>query len=173
MKTDKNKMKLFSENVDPVVMNLLETTIQSIYEVVSPEAKVSIEEKFGEGEPKIQYRIKTFEDACKILDINPDDIPEPEIRSVSSAAFYKLVIINRALNGFPVTVKPGDIIWFPYFVFKEKYTLEYSGVRNKQPVYNGTIFFEEFPTSLCCKSRELAEYFGKQFIEHWEYYLLF
>mgnify|MGYP000464618864 CR=1 FL=1 len=51
---------------------------------------------------KITDKIKSFEDACKHLGLNPNDLPVvdmlPEKDRKSIIAFYKLTIIIRALN---------------------------------------------------------------------------
>ena len=51
---------------------------------------------------KITDKIKSFEDACKHLRLNPNDLPVvdmlPEKDRKSIIAFYKLTIIIRALN---------------------------------------------------------------------------
>lgn len=166
IKLDKKKVELLSENVNPLIINLLETTIQSIYENASPEAKPSIEEAFGEEKPEsIQDRVKTFEDACLFNEMSSKNIPEPEVYSVSSDAFYRLVIIARALNGWPYGVKPGDSLWYPYFLNGNDFNFGYAGVRERQTYC--------MPISLCCNTKEKAEYFGKQFIDIWEKYLLY
>jgi len=171
IKLDKKKVELLSENVNPLIINLLETTIQSIYDAASPEIKPSIEEAFGEEKPEsIQDRVKSFEDACHMFS---EGIPYPEIYSASATAFNKLVIIARALNEWPYDVRNGDSIWFPFFIQEDNNNLEYAGVHSKSPNYDGILFYEDIPTSLCCKSKELAEYFGRQFIDIWEKYLLY
>lgn len=51
---------------------------------------------------KITDKVKSFEDACKHLGLNPNDLPVvymlPEKDRKSIIAFYKLTIIIRALN---------------------------------------------------------------------------
>jgi hypothetical protein len=53
-------------------------------------------------ETKITDKVKTFEDACKILGLDPENVPVvehlPEKDRKSIVAYYKLTIITRALN---------------------------------------------------------------------------
>jgi hypothetical protein len=50
----------------------------------------------------ITERVKTFEDACEVLGLNPENLPIvenlPEKDRQSIVAYYKLTVIVRALN---------------------------------------------------------------------------
>lgn len=109
-------------------------------------------------------KIKTFEDACKKLGIDPTKLPDvsmlPEADGQALLAQYKLTVIARALNGgwvpdwdngrfdkyypwFRMSSSPG----FSFYDFDYVHSFSLVGSR------------------LCYKSSELAEYAGKQFID--------
>lgn len=145
---------------------------KSLYEKASPEFQAMLEDTFGKRLFKrVQDRIKSYEDACNEIGIEPEDLPdvencEPEDRA-SIIAFYKLTIIARALNeGWTPNWKNSEEKkWFPWF--KE--------TRNgfAYPHYTVSYAYGHIGSRLCCKSEELAEYFGKQFEKLWSEYLLF
>ncbi len=71
----------------------------------SPEFKQVLEDTFGREffNRKITDRVKTYEDACAVLGIDPhtsmpdtSDCPKEDRRAY--IAFHKLVVITRALN---------------------------------------------------------------------------
>lgn len=104
--------------------------------------------------------IKTFEDACKVRGIDPNNLPDfsmiPEQHRQALTDHYKLVIIAEALNeGWkPDWNNDDEYKYYPWFDME-----------------NGFVFLvSDFsdPTScvgsrLCYRSREIAEYAGKQF----------
>ena len=132
--------------------------------------------------------IKTFEDACRVLNINPNMIHL--IFNGQLKSMYKLKVIKKALNGaeWKPNLNTGTIYypllryypkgssynssWTPVANFRAKednkvYTLiggDYSG-------YNGGLshfwfeYGDVYPDSglLACKSEEIAKYFGKTF----------
>ena len=131
--------------------------------------------------------IKTFEDACMVLNINPDTVSL--IYDTQLQNMYKLRIIRKALNG--VSWEPDlntgriyypwlryypkdssyDSLWTPIANFKAKednkvYTLV-GGVCNC--IDGGLSHFGcncgdiDDLGLLCCKSEKIAKYFGKTF----------
>lgn len=121
-------------------------------------------------------QIKTFEDACKALRIEPD-VPDfsmtPEKHQKALAAHYKLVIIVEAVN-------EG---WTPGWINdnKWKYELRPDVVEDKSKPsgfglsYDGVahwITHANVGSRLCFKSREVAKYTFETFKGLYEDYLL-
>lgn len=114
----------------------------------------------------IKDKVKSFEDACKVLDITPS-VPVvtgiPEKYQKPLIANYQLMVIAEALNeGWTPDWSNGEWNkWYPWFnmdnsssagrfsFFGAVYQLSGSGVGSR----------------LCFKSEELATYAGTQFLE--------
>lgn len=120
---------------------------------------------------KSSERIKSFEEACLQLGLDPTQLPVvanlPEKDQNAIIAFYKLTIITRALNeGWEPNWKNWDeykyynyffVRWGSGFVCSDTdFTLTYAGIGSR----------------LCFKSQELAEYALSQFKELYLQYLL-
>lgn len=115
-------------------------------------------------------KIKSYEDACKALN---KDTTLPEFPALSEAekkaaiAHYKLVIIVKALNeGWkPDWSNWGENKYCPWFRF-----------RGGRFVFNNVNFiftYSNLGSRLCFKSRALAEYAGKAFLDLYDdYYLI-
>lgn len=153
-----------------------EKKAKGLYENASPEFQAMLEDTFGKKFFKsIQDRIKSYEDACRELGLDPEDLPEvdncePEDQA-SIIAFYKLTIIARALNeGWkPNWRDSNEYKWFPWF----KVNRDAAGVGCSGTANAATLAAASIGSRLCCKSDELATYFGKQFENLWSEYLLF
>jgi len=151
-----------------------EKKAKSLYENASPEFQAMLEDTFGKDFfVSIQDRVKSYEDACRELGLDPEDLPEvencePEDRS-SIIAFYKLTIIARALNeGWtPNWQDPNQYKYYPWFKVANSTRFVYADTN-----YTASSAFAYLGSRLCCKSEELAEYFGKQFEKLWAEYLL-
>lgn len=159
-----------------------EKKAKGLYENASPEFQAMLEDTFGKKFFKsIQDRIKSYEDACRELGIDPEDLPEvdncePEDQA-SIIAFYKLTIIARALNeGWKPNWKDSsEYKWFPWFKANRgaAYNGAYAGLSCSSTINTASPASATFGSRLCCKSDELATYFGKQFENIWSEYLLF
>ena len=106
----------------------------------------------------ITDRVKTYEDACRVLGVNPD-IVISDVLSNAEIAYRKLCVVIKALNG---GWKPclGDLCEHKYFLI---FRLE-----NGCQVFHGVDTFfsrSEVPITSLFKSHELAEYAGTQFID--------
>ena len=122
----------------------------------------------------VHKRIKSYKDACIELGLNPNDIPKvsefiPIAEQKAIIAFYKLIIIVRALNE---EWKPDwkDCMqekWYP--VFKRN---DNNGQFEFDCAKCISIFYTELQNPMICKSHEIATYFGKQFSRIWKDYLL-
>ena len=133
--------------------------------------------------------IKTFEDACMVLNINPENVDL--IDDVHLQNMYKLQIVKKALNGanwnpelntgtiyypavqyYPIGNGYNQAIWKPVANFKTKkdnklYTLV-SGVCHNYDGglgYFGCGYGDVMISHglLSCKSEEIARYFGITF----------
>jgi hypothetical protein len=114
----------------------------------------------------IMDRVKTFEDACKELNINPAHYLTIEtcegitgdIKSI--LAYGKLIVISKALNeGWkPDWTNAGEYKYYPWFDLSSGSGLSYGGC-------DGQYSSSYVCSRLCFKSRALAEYAGKQFTE--------
>jgi len=108
------------------------------------------------------------------IGIELEDLPdvencEPEDRA-SIIAFYKLTIIARALNeGWtPNWQDPNQYKYYPWFKVANPTRFVYADTYS-----TATSAIADIGSRLCCKSEELAIYFGKQFEKLWAEYLLF
>lgn len=116
---------------------------------------------------KITDKVKSFEDACKHLGLNPNDLPVvymlPEKDRKSIIAFYKLTIIIRALNeGWePDWSNWNEWKYYNWFYVEKGEDQRSSGFRYGDTNYSYT--FTYTGSRLCCGTYADAEYIGKQF----------
>ena len=123
----------------------------------------------------ITKKVKSFEDACSVLGINPEEfkIQYPEKVSHHAKALVahmKLVIIAEALNeGWKPDWENRE--WdkyFPWFTMGSP-----SGVGVSCSGYDVWDSSSAVGSRLCFKSRELAKYAGTQFEDLYkEYFVL-
>ena len=120
--------------------------------------------KFAPLPKDIKDRIKTFDDVIRELGDDPEDfknaisiMDEPD-----EIAYVKLKLIVKALNeGWTPDWENGK--WdkyFPWFTMGSP-----SGVGFSCHGYDDWLSHSTVGSRLCFKSRELAEYAGKQFTE--------
>lgn len=125
---------------------------------------------------KITDKIKSFEDACKHLGLNPNDLPVvdmlPEKDRKSIIAYYKLTIITRALNeGWePDFSNWNEYKYYNWFYVEENKDQRSSGFRFGDSDYSNSCTC--IGSRLCFKNRELAKYATEQFKELYREYLL-
>lgn len=118
----------------------------------------------------VTKRIKTLEDACNELGEKHPLVTQYRL-SVAAAyigdpmtedfiAFLKLRIIAAALNGgCEPTFNKDEERWYPWFKIKQ------GGLVCAGAYYAGSVSFTSYGVRLVFKSKELAEYAGKQFID--------
>ncbi|WP_407497460.1 hypothetical protein [Elizabethkingia meningoseptica] len=121
----------------------------------------------------ITDKVKSFEDACQLLGIEPN-VPEvsmlPENHQKAIVAHYKLVIIAEAVNeGW----KPNWDNWderkyYPWFDLEGSS----SGAGFSCRGYGYWSTNSDVGSRLCFKTWELAEYIGKTFIDLYKDYFL-
>lgn len=150
-----------------------ESQARGLYRTASPEFKQMLETTFGKEffSQKITDRIKTYEDACKELGIEPIDFDEMKDAGFTTDEIYlrEIKTITEALNeGWkPDWTNSDQRKHYPYFrmssggfVFCDTY-YDYSGADAGNA------------SRLCFKSSELAEYAGKQFLKLYSDYILY
>lgn len=120
---------------------------------------------------KTKKRIKSFEEACMALGIDPLHLPIVENLPVKDQdaiiAFYKLTIIIRALNeGWEPNWKDSNEFKYYNYLF----------VRSGSCFVYSTTYFTstsaDVGSRLCFKSSELAKYALSQFKELYLQYFL-
>ncbi len=122
-------------------------------------------------------KIKTFEDACRQLGINPESLPDfsmiPENHRKALLAHYKLIIIAQALNdGWKPNWNDYDEYkYYPWFAI-EADDKNHSGVGLSFRDYGRWYAHADVGSRLCFKSRELAKYAATQFNELYKDYML-
>jgi hypothetical protein len=126
---------------------------------------VSFGDKTKKAAGKITDRIKTFDDACRELGIDPaamlrieTDDPFIGKQLNAIAAFTKLTIISRALNEnwVPDWTDGNQRKWWPWFEWK-------SGFGFSHATYDHWHTHTNVGSRLCYKSEELAKYAATQF----------
>ena len=114
----------------------------------------------------IKDKVKSFEDACKVLDITPS-VPVvtgiPEKYQKPLIANYQLMVIAEALNeGWTPDWSNGEWDkWYPWF------NMDNSSSAGRFSFYGsgGQSSDSRVGSRLCFKSEELADYAGTQFLE--------
>lgn len=125
----------------------------------------------------IRDRVKTYEDACRVLGIDaktPElpNIPERDRSGVT--AYYKLIIIARALNeGWEPDWKDREQVKVvPYFYFDRENNTT-AGFAYAYTGYAPSTAIAFLGSRLCFKTKALAEYAATQFEELWRDYILY
>ena len=113
---------------------------------------------------KITDRVKTFEDACVILGLNPDirlSVSDQFLPLKSITAFIKLSVIAMALNeGWEPDWDDDDQYkYYPWFKSSGP------GLGLSYGASGYTLSNSRVGSRLCYRTRELAEYAGTQFSE--------
>lgn len=129
----------------------------TLYEIATSERKLELEELFPELKPKdIRDRVKTYEDALKVLGRNHFNETNLYPREI---ARRKLEIIIEALNeGWkPDFNNIKQSKWYCYF------NGSYTGLGCSYSAVSPATAAAGFGVRLCLKSKELADYIGEQF----------
>ncbi|MGA2824320.1 MAG: hypothetical protein ABSE72_12440, partial [Bacteroidales bacterium] len=135
-----------------------------------PEGKTAIQENQKgkiiinlKDKPKgyIMDRVKTFEDACIESGIFPEDIYHSSDTS-DEIAYKQLKLIAKVLRGEwePNWNDENEKKWYPWFQWSSG-----SGFDFSSSYYGYGNTYTSVGSRLCFPKKELAEYFGKQFIE--------
>jgi hypothetical protein len=148
-------------------LKLSEHKALQLYPTAPPEWKQVLEESFPKDffTQKITDRVKTFDDACNVLNLDRavyNVIVEIASKdAISIKAYAKLCIIARALNeGWePDWKNENQYKYYPWFKANK------SGSGLSCDGCGGWFTYAGVGSRLCYKSRELAEYAGTQFID--------
>lgn len=129
--------------------------------------KEVLRELFPEAFKKTDFKsIKTFEDACESLDINPSDINFFAADSLDETAYKKLKIIAKAINqGWkPDWNNTNQQKWWPYFNLSSGFGFSFSGFGYGRA-------FASVGSRLCFESEAKANYAGQQFLSIYKDFL--
>ena len=187
-------MKIDVKNIKAAYRTATESE-KKMLSTLFPDLHLGEEEK---GNRPVTERIKTFEDACAELgDSNPmvlayrdtnDNMPD-------ITAYMKLRIITAALNeGWEPQFTRAEWRWYPWFYlwtdeelsnksdeWRQEHALkdfgnyrgEWAGLAYTDSVSAPSDSNAYVGSRLYYKSKELAEYSGKQFIDLWaDFYLI-
>lgn len=151
-------------------LQLSEQKARELYRSGSKELKTVLEESFGKDffSQDVTERVKTYLDACHELGREPLD--EKKLLELGltehDIAYQKLTLIIEALNeGWKADVCDANVRrWYPWF--------EPNGSPSSF-AFDGSPYVIAYATAgsgsrLCYKTRELAEYSAKQFIDIWK-----
>ena len=149
----------------------------------------------------IMERVKTFEDACEVLGEEHSYVQEYRSVANDNfdftqdlIAYLKLRIICAALNeGWKPTFSDGECRYYPWFDIYNKNEFEklnkdekkkchvigrsscdayaFGGVVCSSAYFSSSYSYSYHGSLIVFKTRELAEYCEKQFIDIWEDYL--
>lgn len=159
-------------------LEITKENVLQAYKNANSKGKGLLTDLFGKKvfQTRIQDRIRTFEDACEELEIDPsEEVPywnedESDLNNfqLSIKAFAMLCIIAKSLNeGWIPNFKDGsEYKWFPWF----RVTSAGFGCSSSNLTASDTHAY--LGSRLCLKSDELATYFGTQFVGIWEVYLM-
>lgn len=155
-------------------LQISEQKARELYKSGSGELKSILEESFGKDffSQKITDRVKTYEDACRELSMNPLDKNKLIGFGFTKhdIAYKKLVTIIKALNeGWVPDVCDSSVYrWYPWF----KTNGSPSSFAFDDSFYDFADAYAGSGSRLCLKSKELSEYCGKQFIDLWKQFIL-
>lgn len=148
--------------------------------IIAQGAGITKVEIFINGEKKWEHhaipvteRIKTYEDACRELDIPL--IPERcGIMTEDESAYYSLKVIAKALNeGWePNWNDTGQNKYYPYFYIKPNANGANAGLSYSTTYRAVSHTSANIGSRFCFKTKELAKYAGTQFIKLYEKFLL-
>ena len=179
------------------ITNEQQNELQAIYAQLNSEQQTLLVNIFGEDtfKPKdIRDRVKTFEDACTVLGIDPDEWKKKHLMFVKDVlAYLKLRIITQALNeGWYPKFTEDERRYYPWFYIltQEEYdNLSFEEKRRcvgrafgNAHAYGGlvcayagsaaSVSYANSGARLAFSNYDLAVYAGKQFIDIWADFIL-
>lgn len=142
-----------------------------LYNTASTELKEMFEDTFGKEffSEKITDRLKTFDDCCMEIGTSEDEFNKKFASlglDIDTIFYEKCKIICKALNeGWKPNYKDGsEAKYHSWFAA--------SGGGFSFDDCSCTITVTDVGSRLCVKSRELAEYIGKQFLSEYKSFLM-
>ena len=171
--------------------------LTAVYTQLNDEQKAVLNDIFGEDtfKPKdIRDRVKTFEDACTVLGIDPDEWKKRHLMFDKDVlAYLKLRVIAKALNeGWYPKFTEDERRYYPWFyiITKEEYD-NLSAEEKRRCVGRALLSASASGGLVCANARyassysnanngarlafsnyDLAVYAGKQFIDIWADFVL-
>lgn len=150
------------------------TDVLKAFRQADDKGKKLLESLFGKIAPeKITKKVLSFEDACDVLGIKPEDVLhashsgflDMHINSIN--AYCKLIVITEALNeGWkPNWDDEDEWKYYPWFYFN-------------QPGFRLNIvcviyYYSAVGSRLCFRDSETAEYAAKQFLDIYKEFMTF
>lgn len=191
-------MEINIENAK-AAFNTADESVKQVLLALLPELKEETAQK-ADNRP-ITERVKTFEDACRVLGDTHQFVSEwsvvSEITNISPdlRAFFKLRIICAALNeGWEPRFTEDEWRYYPWLLLwteeelSEKseewktdrhlistgdyQTEDYAGLAYANSAAAPSAPYADFGSRLCLKSDTLAAYCGRQFISLWADFFL-
>ena len=154
-------------------LQITEQNAQKLYKTATPEFKATLEDTFGKEffSGKITDRIKTYEDACRELDISDQlDVTLVELGfTPDEIILRKIKTITKALNeGWKPDWNDGNQKkWYPWFKMSS------GGFVFADSAYAYSHASAGDASRLCFKTEELAKYAGEQFTQLYSDYILY
>jgi hypothetical protein len=140
---------------------------RKLYPTAPDWLKEELVSAFGEEyfKPKTFENFKTFEDACKQLGLNPDEVITGNDTS-DEVAYKKLKIIAIAINEgwIPDWNNDNQKKWWPWFNLSSGFGFSHS-------YYDCTRTFATVGSRLCFETQEKSDYAAQQFIEIYKEFL--
>lgn len=125
---------------------------------------------------EITDRVKTYEDACKVLGVEPINEQNAKAQGFRSdeIARRKLETIAAALNeGWkPDWNNTDQYKYYPYFYIQENAKGAYAGLSYAYTYYAAASTSANFGSRLCFYASRLARYAGNQFTDLYEQILI-
>jgi hypothetical protein len=142
-------------------LQISKETAIAVYKTASEDGKKLLETLFGKEnlmQKKITDRVKTYEDACEVLAVDPN---VGYFGTPDEIAYSKLKRIVRALNeGWtPDWNNENERKWSPWFYLNSpgfRFSASYCDFTNTNATGG---------SRLCFKTEELSTYAAKQFLE--------
>jgi len=142
-----------------------DATARKIYPSADPELKAILEDSYGKPffSLKITDRIKSFEDACEYNNTDPK-ARRFTIGTINQIYQERVAEIVKALNEgwVPNYNDSGEYKYTPYFY------LDAPGFRFDDSYCTYTGAYTGTGSRFALKSRELADYAGRQFVKEYE-----
>lgn len=171
--------------------------LTAVYTQLNDEQKAVLNDIFGEDtfKPKdIRDRVKTFEDACTVLGIDPDEWKKKHLMFDKDVlAYLKLRVITQALNeGWYPKFTEDERRYYPWFYILTQEEYDNLSAEEKRRcvgrasfnanAYGGLVYaYANVASSyssansgarLAFSNYDLAVYAGKQFIDIWADFVL-
>ncbi|MFA9212968.1 MAG: hypothetical protein ACEQSR_03875 [Candidatus Methylacidiphilales bacterium] len=148
-----------------MILEIQKIDVQKVYAETDENGKNLLQKLFDKSifETKITDKVKSFEDACKVLGLNYS--LSPHFYTADEIAYLKLKVIVKALNeGWtPDWSDDEEHKYYPWFDLEKGFVL-----------YDVAYYFTLTSVSsrLCFKSRELAEYAANQFLDLYKSFMV-